>query len=87
MTLIKYRTIGFYWTNAWNSSYLPINNNAPFDNRGKSYNVTRVLGDDNLLDNTKYQNYSQPWMSAGFCTYLIWYFAMYGASEWLLFHT
>ena len=74
-------TIGFYWTNAWQSSYLPINANNTFDNTGSAFNVSRIVGDDGLFDNAKYQLYSQPWMSAGFCTYLIWYFAMYGASE------
>ena len=70
--LIPLRTIGFYFTNAWNSSYLPINSNASFDNAGKSFNVSKILGSNGLFDDEKYQQYSQPWMTAGFCCYLIW---------------
>lgn len=75
------RTIAFYYTNSWSTSYLPINSNRTFDNMAQSYNVSRILNDDGLFDAAKYQEYSEPWMSAGFVTYLIWYFAMYGASE------
>jgi len=60
---------------------LPINDNHTFDNTGSTYNVSRILNDESLFDAVKYQEYSEPWMSAGFITYLIWYFAMYAASK------
>jgi len=76
-----FMTIAFYYSNSWNTSYLPINDNHTFDNTGSTYNVSRILNDESLFDAAKYQEYSEPWMSAGFITYLIWYFAMYAASE------
>jgi len=61
-------------------AYLPINDNHTFDNTGARFNVTKILT-DGRLDDAKYQQYSQPWVSAGFITSFFWYFALYGASE------
>lgn len=60
---------------------MPINDNHTFDNTGSRFNVSRILNADGIFDEVKYQEYSEPWMSAGFITYLIWYFAMYAASK------
>lgn len=70
-----------YWTNAWNTSYLPINSNKIFANTGGRYNVSRILNEDGRLDVDKYQAYSQTWVSAGYLTQMFWYFALYTASE------
>jgi hypothetical protein len=32
-----------YYSNMWNSAYLPIQSNSVFDNTGKTYNVSRVI--------------------------------------------
>ena len=74
-------TIIVYWKNAWNTSYLPINDNHTFDNQGSRYNVSRIVNDDSLFDLAKYNEYSQPWLSAGYLVYLFWYFAVYTASK------
>lgn len=55
--------IGFWWTNAWNTGYLPINNNHIFDNTGERYNVSKVLDDRAMLSESKYQEYSEPHMT------------------------
>ncbi|KAK9234215.1 OPT oligopeptide transporter protein-domain-containing protein [Lipomyces kononenkoae] len=56
--------LGVNWTNFYWSGYIPINTNLIVDNRGASYNVTRVLT-NNLLDVKKYHSYSPPYWSAG----------------------
>ncbi|KAK4687087.1 hypothetical protein P7C73_g3042, partial [Tremellales sp. Uapishka_1] len=72
--------LGFYYGNAWNTGYIPINSNSAFDNTGVPYNVSRILNADNLFDDAAYQEYSQPWMAAGFLASYFWYFAMYSAT-------
>lgn len=74
--------VAFYWTNVYNTSYLPINSNHVFDHTGKAYNISRAIDSHGLLDNTKYQAYSMPWMSAGNLTIYFWFFAVYSSSEY-----
>lgn len=73
--------IGLYWTNAWNTSYLGINDNHIFDNTGARFNVSRVTNAEGSFDAEKFQAYSQPWVSAGYLTQMFMYFALYAASE------
>lgn len=54
----------FYYTNAYNTSYLPINSPKTFDNKGKAFTVTHIVDKWGVLIQDKYQQYSQPWMSA-----------------------
>lgn len=65
-------TLGVYYTNAWETGYLPINGNDAYDNTGAAFNVTRVLDDNGNLDMAKYQAYSQPWQSAGYIVSFFW---------------
>lgn len=74
------RCLAVYFTNSYNTAYLPINSNSAFDNTGSVYNVTAILNANNQFDNALYQQYSQPWMSAGFFVSYLWYFALYSAS-------
>ena len=74
--------IGFYWTNHSNTSYLPLLSNKTFDNRGKRYNVSRVLNDKFMFDAEKYQKYSQPYMSAGNSTNYLWSMSMYTCGKY-----
>ncbi|ORX39551.1 OPT oligopeptide transporter protein-domain-containing protein [Kockovaella imperatae] len=71
--------IGVWFSNAWNTGYLPINSNGPFDDTGNRYNATRVLDSDGALNEELYQDYSQPWFSAGYIVYNIFAFAQYTA--------
>lgn len=57
--------IGLYYTNAWNTSYMPINSNKSFDHTGARYNVSKILDHRGIFDAEKYQTYSEPWMAAG----------------------
>jgi OPT family small oligopeptide transporter len=72
--------VGIYFTNAWNTSFLPINSNHVFDNQGKAYNVSRVVNSKGILDEEKYQAYSMPWMAAGNLTIYFWFFAVYSST-------
>lgn len=73
--LLTTRIIIFWWTNAFNTSYLPINSNRTFDNTGKKYKVAKVLDDRGQLDFAKYNQYSEPWMGAGNLVVYFWFFA------------
>lgn len=55
-----------WYTNVRFTKYLPINTAGLFDNEGQEFNVSRVLNDDNSFNTERYQNYSQPYFSAGF---------------------
>lgn len=65
MLLSALVTIGVYWTNTWNTSYLAINSNHIFDHQGKAFQVANVIDERALFNYEKYQSYSMPWMSAG----------------------
>lgn len=56
--------LGIYYTNMYNTAYLPINSSAAFANDATSYNVTKVVV-NNKLNQTMYQDYSPPFYSAG----------------------
>ncbi|KAL2883275.1 hypothetical protein SGCOL_001469 [Colletotrichum sp. CLE4] len=49
-----------YYSNTWDSAYLPIQSNSIYDNLGKTFNVSRVINkkDDFTFDPVKYANYS-----------------------------
>lgn len=49
-----------YYSNTWQSAYLPIQSNSIFDNMGKTYNVSRVIEKthDFTFNATKYEAYS-----------------------------
>ncbi|ORX40104.1 OPT oligopeptide transporter protein-domain-containing protein [Kockovaella imperatae] len=72
--------IAIWFPNKWNTAYLPINAPDTFDNTGGLYNVSKVLNDHASLDLAAYQDYSEPWMSAGTIVAYIFYFVMYSAT-------
>ncbi|ORY23933.1 OPT oligopeptide transporter protein-domain-containing protein [Naematelia encephala] len=80
MVISFFMIVGIYWSNTWNTSYLPINSNHIFDNTGARFNVSNVLNDEGHLDSDKYQQYSQPYMAAGNLVCYFWFFAIYAAT-------
>lgn len=80
--------IGVYFSNAWNTAYIPITSNAPWDHFGKRYNVTRVLDDRGIIDIQKYQEYSPPYLSAGNIIVYMFFFGVYTAAitHGILYH-
>jgi hypothetical protein len=57
--------LGIYYSNMYNTAYLPINSSAAFANDGTSFSVQKVVV-DNKLDEALYQSYSPPFYSAGY---------------------
>ncbi|KAJ7579282.1 small oligopeptide transporter [Mycena floridula] len=55
-----------YYTNVWNSQYMPISSNLAFDNTGKPYDVSRILDSNGLMNMTAYKAYSPLYISTTF---------------------
>lgn len=88
MFLMGFVIMGIYFTNTWNTAYLPINTNAVLDHFGNRYNVTRAINDKGMFDLEKYMNYSAPYMGAANILVYGAFFAVYAASvtHVVLFH-
>jgi OPT family small oligopeptide transporter len=56
-----------YYTNTYYFSYLPFSSSTSFDNRGKKYNVSRIITENASLDPTRYEEYSPLLLGATFC--------------------
>lgn len=54
-----------WYSNVWETAYLPINSNGVFANNGKRYVVKNTLNDRGLFDNEAYKQYSPAYLSAG----------------------
>jgi hypothetical protein len=75
------RVLGIWFTNAWNTAYLPINSPGTWDNTAGRFNVTKIIDNQGNLDLAAYQEYSEPYMTAGTIVAYIFYFIMYSASK------
>ncbi|KAH7139200.1 OPT oligopeptide transporter protein-domain-containing protein [Dendryphion nanum] len=73
-----------YYANIMYSSYMPILSSAVFDNRGKPYEVSKILTDDFLFDQEAYENYSRVFLPI---TYVLSYALQFAALTALLSHT
>ena len=56
--------LAVWYTNTWNTGYLPINSNRVWDHFGKLYNVSQALDKRGMFDLEKYSKYSAPYMGA-----------------------
>ena len=72
--------LALYRTNAFDTSYLPINSNRPFDHFGKPYNVSAIIDDRGIFDGAKYEAYSPPFLSAANVVVYMFFFALYSAT-------
>ncbi|KAK0720170.1 OPT oligopeptide transporter protein-domain-containing protein [Lasiosphaeris hirsuta] len=70
----------FYYTNAFDSGYIPINSNKPWDHFGKRYNVTAIIDENGIFDSAGYAAYSPPFLSAANIVVYMFFFAMYSAT-------
>ncbi|KAF6824047.1 opt oligopeptide transporter [Colletotrichum musicola] len=66
--------IGLYWTNAYNTAYLPINSNLMYNHFGCSYNISRILDHRGWLDEAKV------YLAASLITMYYYFFAVYAAT-------
>ncbi|KAG2135112.1 OPT oligopeptide transporter protein-domain-containing protein [Suillus clintonianus] len=55
-----------YFTNTWYSLYMPISSRTSFDNRQKTYNVTRILTSESTFNETAYKEYSPIFIPTAF---------------------
>ncbi|TLD11813.1 hypothetical protein PspLS_11664 [Pyricularia sp. CBS 133598] len=80
MVLSTITTLGLWYTNAWNTGYLPINSNGVFDNTGKRFKVSKVIDSRGIFDSAKYASYSMAFLAAGNICVYIFFFAIYPAT-------
>ncbi|KAJ4270301.1 hypothetical protein NW762_001980 [Fusarium torreyae] len=73
-----------YYTNVLFSSYMPILSAAVFDNKGKVYDVSRILTAEFLFDREAYQSYSRVFLPI---TYVLSYGVQFAGLAALLTHT
>jgi len=80
--------VALWYTNVWNTGYLPINSNYIYDNTGKRYNVSRIVNDEGLFDHEKFKAYSPAYLSAANSLIYGVFFAAYAAtvSHAFLYH-
>ena len=72
------------YSNTFYSAYMPILSANVYDNEAKSYNVTRILTPEYLLDENLYENYSRVYMPI---TYVLSYALQFAGICALLSHT
>ncbi|KAJ7741785.1 OPT-domain-containing protein [Mycena maculata] len=88
-TLITFPIIVAIWySNTWNTAYLPINSNHVYDNTGSLYTVSRAVGNNTLFDQALYDDYSPAYLAAGNILLYGVFFAVYTAtlSHAFLYH-
>lgn len=80
--------LALWYTNAFQTAYLPLNTNRLYDNRGRPYNVTRAIDSVGIFSPSKYEKYSPPFLTAGNINIYVFYFALYTAvfTYALLYH-
>lgn len=69
-----------YYTNTFNTAYLPINSNRPFDHFGQPYNVSAIIDKNGIFDGAKYAAYSPPFLAAGNLAVYMFFFGLYSAT-------
>ncbi|KKA27173.1 hypothetical protein TD95_004305 [Thielaviopsis punctulata] len=78
--LSMFVVLAIFYTNTYNTGYIPILSNLPFDHFGQSYNVSSILNDRGIFDAEKYAAYSPPFLSAGNLTVYMFFFSVYSAT-------
>ena len=68
----------------WDMAYFPMLSNSPYDRFGKTYNLTRVLDDNNMLNEAAYEAYSRLYLPAG---WVMTYWLAFAVSTSVLVHT
>ncbi|CAK7274168.1 hypothetical protein SEPCBS57363_006024 [Sporothrix epigloea] len=72
--------ICLWYTNVFNTGYLPINSNRVFDNTGQLYNISRIIDGHKIFSKELYEAYSPGYMTAGNITVYTIFFAIYPAT-------
>ena len=69
--------VGVYYSNYYWTSYMPVNSNTLFNNKGDPYEVREVLDSSFKFDQGKYDKYGPPFYTAGNLVLYGAFFAMY----------
>ncbi|KZW02411.1 OPT-domain-containing protein [Exidia glandulosa HHB12029] len=88
-TVITFPIIVACWySNVWQTAYLPINSNGVFDNTGKRYNVSLAVDSSGLFDHEAFKSYSPAYLAASNILVYGFFFATYAAtvSHAILYH-
>ncbi|KAH7050077.1 OPT oligopeptide transporter [Macrophomina phaseolina] len=72
--------LGMWYTNIYNTGYLPINSNRIFDNTGNEYNISLAVNDRGMFDSERYENYSPAYLTASNLMVYLSFFAIYAAT-------
>ncbi|KAH7161464.1 OPT oligopeptide transporter protein-domain-containing protein [Dactylonectria macrodidyma] len=72
-----FAVVAIFYGNAYNSAYIPVNDNHVWDHFGQRYNVTSILDERGIFDAEKYEAYSPPFLSAGNIVVYMLFFAVY----------
>ena len=72
------------YANVMYSAYMPILSSAVFDNKGKPYDVSKILTDNFVFDEEAYQRYSRVFLPI---TYVLSYALQFAALTALISHT
>jgi OPT family small oligopeptide transporter len=72
--------LAIWFSNSYNTGYLPINSNRVFDHFGELFNVSKAINEKGLFDAAKYEAYSQANLSAGYLVLYLFFFAIYTAT-------
>jgi len=88
MFVFGFVILGVWYTNSWNTGYLPINTNKVWDHFGSRYNVSRAINNHGMYDHEKYMNYSAAYLGAANAIVYGCFFAIYAAAvtHVVLFH-
>lgn len=77
ITIAGFVVVSLWYTNTYNTGYLPINTPRVFDHFADYYNVSRAIDHRGIFDAVKYEAYSPPFLSAGYLTVYLFFFAIY----------
>ncbi|EHK46924.1 uncharacterized protein TrAtP1_010472 [Trichoderma atroviride] len=69
--------LAFWYSNVYDTGYLPINSNRVYDHFGKLYNISRAVDDRGLFHAAEYKEYSPPFLSAGNIVIYMFFFGIY----------
>ena len=80
--------LAIWYTNTWNTGYIPINNNRVWDNTGGRYQVLKVVNADSTFNEAGYKAYSPAYLSAGNAFVYGVFFSLYTATitHTILYH-
>lgn len=71
--------LALWYSNIWNTGYLPIVTNRTYDHFGKLYNASRAINAKGMYDHDAYMSYSAPYIGAANALNYGFFFAIYAA--------